>query len=155
MTEELAQLTQLTVPKLAIVCSSPEGKRRLDRAAEVMLSQMPAEMAQDLAASVVVFALDHARHAGFAQGMHSHHDGTGEMIRERQRQGRDSIRELTIIVLVLEDRIDAGWLLGHELGHAALKHTQLSRGQAASLTAAELVEMEQEADAFAAKYRAW
>lgn len=140
-----------TRPRLSICSSSQEGRLRLESVAADLLARMPQELAARLARTVMVFALDGVRHAGFAQGIGGADDATGLLAEERVRQ--QAPREnLTIIVVRLDEQhrppSDAQ-LLAHELGHVAEGHTN------ARLVAAsgdERQAMEREADAFAAKY---
>ena len=140
-----------TRPRLSICCSSPEGRRRLERVAEEILARMPQELAARLARTVMVFALDGVRHAGFAQGIGGADDATGLLAEERVRQQAPP-ENLTIIVVRLDEQhrppSDAQ-LLAHELGHVAEGHTT-ARLVAASGDEREA--MERAADAFAAKY---
>ena len=140
------------VPRLTICCSSADGRVRLERVAEALLAKMPAELAATLARTVMVFALDGTRHAGFAQGVGGAEDATLALADERLRQRARPGEYLTVIVVRLDEahRIPSDvQLLAHELGHAALGHTQ------ARLLAASGDEREQygrDADAFAAHY---
>jgi len=143
-----------TGPTLTIRCSSAKGQARLDRAAAEILGRMPLALAERLARSVIVFALDNEEHGAFCQGLGSPQDATAALARERVRQGPRATAddELTVIVLALRPLRNLARTLAHELGHVACGHTSTAQGAAAPLSDEELTDREQQAEAFASLY---
>lgn len=141
-----------TPPRLPIVCSTPEGRQRLERVAADLLSRMPPELAARLARTVMVFALDTSKHSAFAQGLGTSEDATRQLAEERTRQQADPREHLSIIVLNLDEsrRLPSdAQMLAHELAHHDLGHTN------ATLLAAngdDREQIERAADRWAAQF---
>jgi hypothetical protein len=143
------------IPRLSISCSSREGRVALENWAAWLLDRMPLELAERIARTVFILALDKERHAGFAQRLGRSEDVTTRLVQEQVRQGGRRPHEiLTIVVmqLVRPFHLEHNVLtLAHELGHAALGHTVNYEGVVAMGQGA-IDAIEREAEAFALRY---
>src|SRR5262245_427922 len=111
-------------PRLAISSSSPSGLARVRRAAEAVLGRMPAALAADLAALVMLCVLDGREHMAYVQVFVSASEQLGQ---ERERQGRAAGEPFAIVVLRLTATTPLQRILGHELAHVVLGHADDDR----------------------------
>jgi Zn-dependent peptidase ImmA (M78 family) len=145
----------MSPPDLAIICSSADGLKRLERLAAGVLSRMDAELAARLARRIMLIGLDGTKHAAFAQGLGGPQDVTLKLANEQVKQNSAAQESLAMICINLDARRhDAGleMTLAHELGHVALGHTDASAVAAEPLTAEQEEQLEREANRFAARY---